>query len=216
MMKPIIQKFKNSFYNTIILDVDGVIFDSNKTKENNIYMAVKQITNSKVANEFTPYFMRLSGIPREQKINSFFTDEPELAYHILKYYNNLNEQSLYKAELTKHCTSFIKYCNTGITLIALSGGALSEIEKLFDIHKLTTYFTHIFGGPKSKDENIATIKLIPPVLYIGDSKVDYDTSIKLNADFAFMYGYTSFQDWQTFVKNKDQIEIIKDLQELII
>ena len=215
-MKSTIQKFKNSFYNTIILDVDGVIFDSNKTKENNINMAVKQITNSKVANEFTPYFMRLSGIPREQKINSFFSDEPELAYQILNYYNKLNDQSIYNVKLTKNCTSFIKYCNTGIALIALSGGALSEIEKLFDINKLTPYFTHIFGGPKSKDENISTIKLTPPVLYIGDSSVDYETSSKLNADFIFMYGYTSFQDWQTFVKNKDQIEIIRDLQELII
>lgn len=215
MENKISKRIQYPFYKTLILDVDGVIFDSNKIKESNIHKAVKTIKNLEVANEFTPYFINLSGIPREKKINSFFADQPDTARQILQYYNELNDQSLQNIKLTRNAESFIKTYYERFPIIALSGGALNEIKHLFDINNLTYYFKYIFGGPKTKEENIKGIKLEKPVLYIGDSIVDYEVSNKINADFLFMYGYTGLLNWKEFVKNNDQIEVIKNLQQLL-
>lgn len=209
------QKFKNSYYNTLILDVDGVIFDSNKIKERNIHIAAKNFTNTNIANKFTPYFISLSGIPREKKINAFFKGQPTLAQKILKYYNELNDKSIYNAHFTKNADLFINYYHKTITLIALSGGASNEIEKLFDLYNLNPHFKYIFGGPKSKEENLNDIKLDKPILYIGDSIVDYETSKKINADFIFMHGYTGFENWQDFINKNDHVGLIENLQELL-
>ena len=215
MHNNIVNQFRNNHYQTLILDVDGVIFDSNKTKENNIHLATTKFTNSQIADEFTRYFIGLSGIPREKKINSYFKGDPEVADQILNYYNELNDHELNNAKMTSNADHFIKDCTDDLTLIALSGGSINEIKRLFDQFLLTPHFKYIFGGPKTKEENMTGINPTKPLLYIGDSSVDYEVAAKLGADFIFMYGYTSLTGWQDFLKKNKEIESIKSLDELI-
>lgn len=201
-------------YKTLILDIDGVIFDSNKIKEKNIFEATKQFTNKEAASKFTPYFIKLSGIPRETKINSYFNNQPEIAQEILNYYNELNDLSIYSAEFTAGAYQFIKQYSKELTFIALSGGAEYEILKLFDLHGIKDCFKSIFGGPKTKIQNIQKVQLEDPVLYIGDSIVDFDTATTIGADFLFMYGYTSHQNWKSVFKKKKILGTIKNLKEI--
>ena len=205
-----------SSYKTIILDVDGVIFDSNNVKKENIFTATETFTDYKTATSFTPYFMGLSGVPREQKINSYFRTQRKLADKILKRYNNLNDKSIYNVKLTTGALEFIEFCYTNKkTIIALSGGAENELQKLFSLNKIRKYFNSIFGGPKTKTQNIKGVHFDKPILYIGDSVVDYETATKMNAEFVFMSNYTSFQNWDSFFEEKPHIYIINNLKELI-
>lgn len=205
-----------SFYKTIILDVDGVIFDSNNVKKENIFKATETFTNYNTANNFTSYFIGLSGIPREQKIKSYFKGQHELADKILTYYNSLNDKSIYSVQLTPDAFKFIELCFTyKKTIIALSGGAENELHKLFNLHKLNKYFKYVFGGPKTKEENINGVLFNKPILYIGDSAVDFETAEKLDAKFVFMSGYTGFQNWQSFIEEKKHLSVINALTELI-
>jgi len=203
-----------SFYQTLILDIDGVIFNSNKIKENNIFKACRHFTNIETATEFTSYFINLSGVPREIKINSYFLKQPKLASQILNYYNKLNDKSLYSVKLTKGAKDFIKNCKPNIKLVALSGGAEDEIKKLFKVHNLTEYFNYIFGGPNTKKQNIQNVYLKKPLLYIGDSIVDYETAAYIGADFIFMYGYSSHENWKKLLANKTILGTIQNLEEI--
>jgi phosphoglycolate phosphatase-like HAD superfamily hydrolase len=200
-------------YKTIILDVDGVIFDSNGIKEKNIFKAALTYIEIQTAKKFTAYFTRLNGVPRETKIFSYFSKDPAVARSILDLYNMLNNQSLYSVVLTKGALQFIQYCYDKFYIIALSGGAESEVKKLMRIHHISQYFKGIFGGPLTKEQNLKNIRLENPVLYIGDSKVDYEIANKISADFIFMYGYTQFRNWKDFFCKRKQ-KSIENLEEL--
>jgi phosphoglycolate phosphatase-like HAD superfamily hydrolase len=216
MSAPFKLNIEMSSYKTIVLDVDGVIFDSNDVKKKNIFEAVKTYTDYETANIFTSYFMGLSGVPREYKINSYFREQSELADKVLKQYNKLNDKSIYTVQLTTGAIQFIESCYfNNKTIIALSGGAKDELQKLFDLHNLNKYFMYIFGGPSTKEQNINGIVIDEPILYIGDSIVDYETAMKINAQFVFMSDYTSFENWNSFFKTKEYIYIINNFTELI-
>ena len=190
-------------YKTIIFDLDGVLFDSNQIKGNNIYQATCEFVNTDEAKKFTAYFTGLNGIPRGVKINHFFSDNPDMASALLARYNQLNQESIYQAPQTPGAKDFLNFCKEKYTLFVLSGGAEQEIRKLLEQNHLTSFFRKIMGGPLNKSENLKKETFEHPVLYIGDSKVDFETAQKFNFDFVFMYGYTQFSEWQDFFADKN-------------
>ena len=80
-------------YNTFIFDFDGVILDSNFVKKEAIYKSVINFTDIENAKKFVNYFIDNSGIPREKKINKFFSKEYK-PYVIGKISKNRNKVSL--------------------------------------------------------------------------------------------------------------------------
>lgn len=198
---------------TLILDVDGVIFDSNQFKEENIYQAAFEHADEQIAASFTRYFTGLNGIPRETKIRDFFVNQPQKAEAILATYNALNESGLDKIEFTINALEVIRSASEEYNLIALSGGAETEVKELFQRNKIDSFFQNILGGPKTKMQHLAELNVNPPVYFIGDSKVDYEAAVSIGAHFVFMWQYTQFSDWENFFSD-NRVDIIKNLTEL--
>lgn len=190
-------------YKTIIFDLDGVLFDSNQIKENNIYQASCEFVGKEIAQKFCSYFTGLNGIPRGVKINNFFSDNTEMAKALLDRYNQLNQESIFQAPQTPGVKDFLIWCKERYTLFVLSGGAENEIKKLLNKNNLSSFFQNIMGGPLNKSQNLEAASFEYPVLYFGDSKVDYETAKKFNFDFVFMYGYTQFSEWRHFFEDKN-------------
>ena len=177
----------------LIMDVDGVIFDSNHIKEENIKKVASYFLDGPKLSEFVNYFISGNGIPRESKIARFFGSETKEYYQVLSAYNELNNNTLYSAALTEWASEFISNVSQNMKIWAISGGAEPEIKKLFNIHNLTRYFEGIHGGPTSKKDHLKRLNLSGPTCYIGDSKVDHESAGIANAQFIFMYRYTQFQ-----------------------
>ena len=76
----------------LILDVDGVVFDSNTMKENNIKESTLKYVDENTTNDFVSYYTKYNGVPREIKINNYFEDKI-IANNILEKYNELNKKS---------------------------------------------------------------------------------------------------------------------------
>ena len=99
-----------NIYSNIIFDCDGVILDSNKIKERNIYkVSSKYLFESKLT-EFIEYFNSNPGIPREGKIEKYIHNKSTIT-NILKEYNSLNLESLKTANLVNGVKNFILSLN---------------------------------------------------------------------------------------------------------
>jgi phosphoglycolate phosphatase-like HAD superfamily hydrolase len=202
-------------YKTVILDVDGVIFDSNQLKENNIHQSCLEFTDRSVADEFTQYFTKLNGVPREKKIHDFFGKNYTLGENILEKYNYLNSLSVYNVPFTEGAEEMIRYFNKHATLIALSGGAQNELEQLFSIRGISTFFSCICGGPKQKSEYMIELSLEQPILYVGDSKLDYEVASAFGCDFIFLSQYSQMENPKGFFNTHSILGYFDNPHQLI-
>jgi phosphoglycolate phosphatase-like HAD superfamily hydrolase len=201
-------------YKTIILDLDGVVLDSNTIKEDNIFEAVKTVFDAEIAQKFTAYFTSLNGVPRETKIFGYFEDK-EKAQNILESYNQKNQASLLNVAFTEGFLDFFETIkNLPIKKYILSGGDEKEIKAILHHKKIDVYFDAILGGPNKKDENLKTVSFDYPVIYFGDSQIDYETAQKFNFDFVFMFQYTQMKDWRNYFSGKQILLTIKNFTEI--
>jgi len=198
-----------NYYKTFIFDFDGVILDSNNIKKNAIKKAVQGILSSRKANEFVNYFVSLNGVPREIKIAKFI---PEDKYQfVLNKYELIINKKLKNAELIPGVFDLIKKLSKmKKTMMVLSGGTRSEVEELLIHNKIAKNFHYIFGGPKSKTENLRNVSLKYPVLYFGDSETDYLVSRDNNFDFIFVYGASNIENWENRAKQWRLVDSIKN------
>ncbi|MCK9162308.1 MAG: HAD hydrolase-like protein [Arcobacteraceae bacterium] len=202
-----------SKYDNIIFDFDGVIIDSNFIKEKCISQASKNYAQKDYHNNFIEYFTKNNGIPRELKIAKFFSKDE--AKQIQIDYENCLFQYLNNLELTAGLVDFLyllKFHN--IKPYILSGAPTNEIYSILKIKKIDTYFVEIFGGPRTKEANLQKFAKIEKTLFIGDSQIDYEVADKFKFDFIFMYGYTQFDTWKEFFKDKKILMSIKDFSTL--
>ena len=63
---------------------------------------------------------------------------------------------------------------------------------------------------KNKEENLQGLLLDKPVLYFGDSEVDYLVSKNNGFDFVFVYGASNIIDWRSKMKEWRVIKSISD------
>lgn len=200
-------------YQNIIFDCDGVVLDTNSLKEKNILKAANSVVDEKTAKSFVEYFTKGNGIPREIKIREFFSDT-EKGDSILKNYNQINQETLTNAEITKGFMDFLnRVKKESKNIFLLSGGEQKELEEIFQAKELKENFQKIMGGPDTKKQNLDKITLNGNTLFFGDSEVDYQIAKEFEFDFIFMYGYTQLTDWELFCTERN-IPFIKNFTEL--
>jgi len=202
-----------SNYENIIFDFDGVIVDSNFIKEKCIFDASKSFCKNDLHLRFVEYFVKNNGIPREIKINKFFSKVD--ATKILEKYNiNLSKQ-LNEINTTNGFESYISFLQLNEKkLYVLSGGTQAEVLMVLKQKSIESFFLKVMGGPKTKEENINESFIDGKTIFIGDSLKDYQVAEKYGYDFIFMYGYTQFKEWKEFFKDKNILMSINDFTTL--
>ena len=196
-------------YNSFIFDFDGVILDSNNIKKNAIGEAVQGVLSDQKANEFVDYFVGLNGVPREEKIAKYV---PKEQYeYVLNKYESIIDIKLKSAKLIPGVKGIIQVLSRlKKGMIVLSGGTQAEVLQLLVDRGLSESFDGVYGGPKNKEENLQGLSLKKPVLYFGDSEVDYLVAKNNGFDFVFVYGASNIADWRSKVKGWQVVESISD------
>lgn len=196
-------------YNSFIFDFDGVIIDSNNIKKSAIGESVQGVLSDQKANEFVDYFVGLNGVPREVKIAKYI---PKDQYeYVLSKYESIINTKLKNAKLVSGVRDIIQELSRlKKSMIVLSGGTQTEVFQLLMDRGLSKHFIGVYGGPKNKEENLQGLSLDKPVLYFGDSEVDYLVSKNNDFDFVFVYGSSNITDWRNKVKEWQVVEFISD------
>ncbi len=201
-------------YQTLILDVDGVLIDSNGLKEANIKKAAQPFSDAEGLQNFLSYFIGNNGIPREGKVARFFGENSPTSQAILRHYGQLNQNSLKEVPLTPSALAFLERVKAlSLCILAISGGAQEEVRETLAHKGIDRYLDGIYGGPTSKINHLKHLKPPMPGIYIGDSVHDYEVAVEYGFDFCFMWQFTQFADWQNFFAQKPNVKMIKNLAE---
>ena len=209
-----------SKYKTILFDCDGVILNSNKIKSDAFYNSVLEFGIDR-ANRFVEYIEKNGGVSRFEKFEYFkhnILKDPKFEIDILlKNYKNYIEKKLLSCELTPNLKQ-LRYTTSVANWLIVSGGEEKELRNIFKKRKIDNLFDGgIFGSPDSKESiikrEINRKNIVPPIIFIGDSKYDYEVSELFCFDFIFVSDWTAFKFWKSFCKNKNitNINKVRDL-----
>jgi HAD superfamily hydrolase (TIGR01549 family) len=203
-------------YETIILDCDGVIFDSNNLKLDAFRDALNEF-DKKVVEDFIEYFKNNFGTSRYHLAKVFIEEflkqdfDEELYQSILKIYSK-NCVNLYeKAEITNNFLDFIETYKNKIFFVA-SGSDQEELRVVFKNRELDIYFIDIFGSPTKKIDIVKSIvSTNNNAVMIGDAKSDMFAAQNSKIDFIFMNEYSTNSN----MKKDSSLNSIKNLGDLI-
>lgn len=213
-----------SQYKTILFDCDGVILNSNFLKiEAYRLTALEFGASEEDAMKLVNHHIEYTGISRNIKFSYFLekilnktVDEISMNF-LLNQLNYQVERLLENCEIATGLEALREKTKDSNWMI-VSGGDQEEIIRLFTKKNLFKYFdAGIFGSPDSKEEivirELKKSTRQKPVLFIGDSRYDYQVAKKNNLDFIFLSDWTSFFEWKSF-SAKNKIEVYQKLDDL--
>ena len=188
-------------YDVIILDCDGVIFNSNSLKIDAFRRVLSQYS-TRIVEDFINYFKNNFGTSRYSLVKVFIEYFLKEEFDEIKYNDILKRYGqecvgLYKdAEFTGHLIEFLnKYKNQ--YLYVASGGDDLELKSVFIQRNIAQYFKGVYGSPVKKTEIVRNICNQSPnkrILMIGDAKSDMLASKDNGIDFIFMKDFSTSQE----------------------
>ncbi len=209
-------------YDVIILDCDGVVFDSNLLKVEAFKKALVHYPIDTVE-AFSKYFKNNFGTSRYHLARVFIEeflhqDFNESLYHKILEDYGVNCELLYiSSDYTESFMQFLQHHKNKKLYIA-SGGDENELNKVFQAKKIDQYFEEILGSPKKKSNLVGEIVRENPekrVLMIGDAKSDWLASEANKIDFIYMSQYSLVNKTMKVLSQQNNFKTIKNLGELI-
>lgn len=212
-------------YKTLVLDCDGVVLNSNKTKVNAYFEVAKRhgATDAQ-AQALVDHHVQKGSFPRNGKIEFYLREilKQEVTEQVMQEYmhtfDEILDRTLMDCEVSPGLLP-VREASRHSKWMLLSGGDQRELRTIFGRRNLAPLFdAGIFGGPDTKDIVLAREKangnLKLPALFIGDSKYDYEAATRAGLDFVFLTDWTEVSDWQKFCQN-NAIKVAKNLLELL-
>lgn len=209
----------------IFFDCDGVITNSNHIKTE-AFIKLFENYDEKLVSEFIDYHKINGGISREVKINHFFScilprngvksDLSEVSEYVQRY-GEILWSRIVSVEIVRGLSD-LRELTAKSRWFVISGGSESELNKLFELRGIKTYFDGgIYGNPRSKKEIIRSISKnqdIANSVFLGDSYYDFEVASEFNMDFIFVSNWTEMSEWKGFVK-ENKLKTISSLAMLL-
>lgn len=212
-------------YKTLVLDCDGVVLNSNKTKVNAYFEVAKRNGGTDAqAQALVEHHVQKGSFPRNGKIEYYLKEilKQEVTEEVMQQYmysfDEVLDKTLMDCEVSPGLQA-LREASRHSKWMLLSGGDQRELRKIFARRNLAHLFdAGIFGGPDTKDIVLAREKangnLQLPALFIGDSKYDFEAATGAGLDFVFLSDWTEVADWQVFCQT-NKIAVAKNLQGLL-
>lgn len=212
-------------YKTLVLDCDGVVLNSNKTKVNAYFEVAKRNGGSDAqAQALVDHHVQKGSFPRNGKIEYYLKEirkqevTPELMQQYMHTFDEILDKTLMECEVATGLHA-LRAATQSSKWMLLSGGDQRELRTIFARRDLAPLFdAGIFGGPDTKDivlaREIANGNLQLPALFIGDSKYDFEAATRAGLDFVFLSDWTEVRDWKTYCQ-ENRITTLPCLSSLL-
>lgn len=210
-------------FETLLFDCDGVLLDSNQVKTDAFFSVCRRY-GDQAARGLVDYHQKNGGISRYQKFKYFLSEIVGVEPTIPELQELLDAFAIEIREGLRTCAvaqgiELLKMRSRGARWAVVSGGDQSELRKVFKEKGIDWLFdANIFGSPDSKDviveREINLRNFRQPILFIGDSKYDYEIARKFGLSFLFLYQWTEFLEWKNY-QNIQQFSHAKSINEWI-
>jgi len=180
---------------TVILDCDGVIFDSNELKTE-AFRRVLAPYPPEAVDRFLDNHRRTGGVSRFVKLRRFLAElsgreaREEVLADLLAAYGRACEALYREADFTPGVPEILATLAEDAVLFVASGGAEDELRRVFRQRGIDRHFRAIFGSPRPKDACVAeALKAAPDpgrAVMVGDSESDFQAARKAGIPFVYM------------------------------
>lgn len=179
-------------YKTIIFDCDGVLLDSNHIKEDAFYSIGLNFFGPEAAAFIRDYHRTNGGVSRYEKFRLLLEKWPAkatLERLLVEFAARIHDALLTCPEAEGLRTVLSNLKKRSFRMFIVSGADEKELRGLMDKRGLSDFFDGIFGSPFTKTQIIqelaAKAAMITPVVFVGDSKTDFDAAQSAGIDFVF-------------------------------
>ncbi|WP_157739079.1 HAD family hydrolase [Labrenzia sp. VG12] len=204
----------------VIFDCDGVIFDSNRMK-NDIFSQTLSDYSSDQVERFLEYHKSNGGISRYVKFRYFFSDiigspiDDDLVNQLIGDYSELCYKAYQAAPFTKGALETIEKLSAKHDLFVASGSDEQELNRVFKDRGIATAFKKILGSPRPKAECLKLIVGDRPqnFVFVGDSTKDFEAAAEVGVRCVLMPTYSDQPE--SVEKLGGSCEIIRSIEELL-
>jgi phosphoglycolate phosphatase-like HAD superfamily hydrolase len=186
----------------VIMDCDGVIFDSNIPKTRAFGHALASYPEAAVET-FLDYHRSYGGVSRYAKFEHFFSalvdiDEPEKATLLaLESYASAVQNAYRQLQPRSEALTFASQMGGKSKVFVVSGSDEKELRNVFRHHGIDAGFAEIFGSPTSKTEHVQRIlprNTTERMLLVGDGRADLEAALAVDAHFIFLAEMSEWKD----------------------
>jgi phosphoglycolate phosphatase-like HAD superfamily hydrolase len=199
-------------FESIIFDCDGVILNSNKIKSQAFYDTVSNFGDL-YARQLVDYNIKNGGVSRNDKFKYFknfiYPNSSSIKIEdLLTKFSSIVSEKLLTCEVA-FGLDIIKEKTPNSRWSVVSGGNENELKWVFNKLNLYHLFDDgIYGSPLNKYDIISSGQKVghfsDKVLFIGDSKLDFEVAKFFNFNFVFVKQWTEFANHESFCQ-KNQI-----------
>lgn len=211
-------------YDLILLDCDGVILDSNRVKTHVFYLTAKPFGEA-YADKLVQYHQENGGVSRFVKFSYFIDDilpeklrDAEIHTRLLDSYSSIVYDGLLSCEIDESLLCLEKTLIT-TRMAVVSGSEQNELRSVFLERGIDSIFdAGVYGSPRTKFQIIADEFFDKcsrdSVLFVGDSRLDYEVASYFNFDFCFISRWSEYEELEQFASRND-IACFTSLGELL-
>ncbi|MBN1166348.1 MAG: HAD family hydrolase [Methanospirillaceae archaeon] len=177
----------------VILDVDGVLFESVDIKTEAFAELFSDYPDK--VGEIVSYHLQNTGVSRYIKFRHIYENilhiplPDSLFFELSDRFSKLVFDRVVSAPFVEGARQFVRECfHREIPIFLVSATPADELTAIIRARWISTYFTDIYGAPETKTHAITDIlktrNLDPSsVIFIGDSTLDYSAAQQTNVPF---------------------------------
>jgi phosphoglycolate phosphatase-like HAD superfamily hydrolase len=206
----------------IVLDCDGVLFDSNPMKIAAFRTALAAYPDPVVA-RFSEYQARNFGRSRYFLFERFFDFLGREAAAgevdaLVERYAAIVRAGYLDAPLTPGCLETLQRLGARWPIYVASGSDQAELRWVLERRGLARCLAGIFGSPRSKTDILAELAPGPGrrAVFVGDARADFEAAGAFEwCDFVFMRSFSAAAEDMDAVARQAGFPVIGALPELV-